>query len=651
MKHAMNTQKTYQNIIAFFLCLSVLSVSKAAAQEPSHFFDIPIEELSSMAITTVSKREEKIMESPSAVYTLTAEQIKYSGAKKLTDIFRMVPGVDVVDINAYYTGVQARGFAFFPKYARQSLVLIDGRTVYSPQINTTFWDQVPVFLENIERIEVIRGPNAALYGANAFNSVINIITMNPEKTRGLFFSAAAGNREAAWTTARIGGKSGNLCFRATAGYQETEGFGGTRNWFRKPQATLRADYRIDSSSMLSFHSGYAGGDREMGPDDDPEVTSYFLLAKYEKRLNSENLFQIQYYHDYRNSAFTFGHDDKLRTDDVEIQFNRNSETYDLVCGAGYRIDRVRHGFLSGENYLAYAAKGPRNLNSETRYNHILKTFVNLTWHISNRLHVSAALMMEDNRFVKELMFSPKGSIVYLPGQNHSLRFSISRAYRTPSFIEESAFFTVPFSQAPGYIGQKGNSSLSPERIVAFELGYRGIFLNNRMTISTEIFYHDINNLIIYDDDGTSIFEYKNARNNTVKGIELSFSLKAAHWWDLRFHYTYQEGSDDLLDGYIIEQKAGLINRFYLPKGLVLNTQLFYVDQFHFEAEPFTPESTVHDYTRLDIRLSRTFLSDHLEIAVIGQNLLDTRHQEYPEALGAAEATRTYFLELRYTFGN
>lgn len=647
----MNTLKRLNSLVTSLLGICILITSNTVlADNQPHFFDIPIDELASMTITTVSKQEERVMESPSAVHVITAEQIKYAGAKKLTDIFRMVPGVDVVDINAYYTGVQARGFTFFAKYARQSLVLIDGRTVYSPQINTTFWDQIPVFLENIERIEVIRGPNAALYGANAFSSVINIITQDPEKTRGAFVSAAAGNRDSSWTTARIGGKSGNLCFRATAGYHETEGFGGTWNRFRKPQTTLRADYKIDSTSMLSFHSGYAGGDREMDWGYDPEVTSYFLMAKYEKRLNHGNRFMVQYYHDYRNSALTFGHDDKLRTDDIEIQFNRNSEAFDLVCGAGYRIDRVRHGFLSKEDYNTYVSKGVHDLNSETDYNHIFKSFVNFTFHLTPRLHLTTALMLEDNSFVKEVMFSPKAAIVFLPNEKQSIRLSISRAYRTPSFIEEKALFSVPFPFPPGYIGQRGNSSLSPERIVSLELGYRGLFFDNRMAVNCELFYADINDLIIYEDDGTNMFEYQNARNNTVKGIETSVSLKPVNWWHIKFNYTYQEGSDDLLDGYIIEQKAGLISRLYLPKGLILNTQIYYVDQFHFEPEPFTPESTVHDYTRLDMRLSKTFLNDTLEIAVIGQNLLDTRHKEYPEALGAAEATRIYFLELRYAFG-
>ena len=642
-------------IILFSLTFVLFSFTNAFCASANQKYDSEIEALSLFysdddVIYSVSKREENIMESPSAVYTVSAEDIKYSGAKKLTDIFRMVPGVDVVDINSYYTGVQSRGYSFFPKYARHMLVLIDGRTVYSPQINTTFWDQIPVFVENIERVEVIKGPNAALYGANAFNGVINIITKDLDETKGGLVSTTVGNRETSWSTVRLGGSNGKLSYQATAGYHETEGFSGSRNRFRKPQATFRADYKIDKTSMLSLHSGYAGGDREIGLTDDPEVTSYYLMTKYEKELSEKNKLSVQYYHDYRNSAMSFGHDDKLRSNDVEVQFNRNSKKYNLVFGSGYRIDMVRHGFLSGEDFNAYTTKGSHSLNLETDYNHIFKTFINFTYHINKKLHLTGAMMLEDNGFVKELMLSPKGSIVYLPEENQSFRFSVSRAYRTPSFIEEAADFSVPFREDPGYIGQRGDSGLSPERIVAFELGYRGIFLDSRLTANVELFYHDINDLITYDDHGTNIFQYMNGKNNTVKGLETSFSWQVYDWWKLKLNYTYQEGSDDDFDGYIIEQKAGLLNRFLLPKGFVANVQTYYVDQLHFVTEPFTPESTVNDYIRLDIRFSKTFLNDKIELAVIGQNLLDTRHEEYPEALGAAEANRMYFFELSYRFG-
>jgi len=129
-----------------------------------------------------------------------------------------------------------------------------------------------------------------------------------------------------------------------------------------------------------------------------------------------------------------------------------------------------------------------------------------------------------------------------------------------------------------------------------------------------------------------------------------FFWQVNDWWKLKFNYTYQNGSDDIFDGYIIEQKAGLLNRFMLPKGIVANVQMYYVDKFHFVKEPFTPKTTVDYYIRLDIRLSKTFLNDKIEVALIGQNLLETRHEEYPDALGAAEANRMYFLELSYRFG-
>ncbi len=639
--------------VFFYVAAGPLSGPLYAESEP---LDLEMQELALFyaeedLIYSVSKREETYLEAPSAVYTITAEDIKYSGAKKLTDVFRMVPGVDVADVNSFVTGVQARGFSFFPKYARQMLVLIDGRTVYSPQINATFWDQIPVFLENIERIEVIRGPNAALYGANAFNGVINIITYDPEKTKGVLLSVTAGNRESQWETVRYGGSAGNLTYRLTAGYHETRGFSNVHDRIRKPQLTFRGDYAIDDTSTLSLQAGYAGGDRELAEQVDPEVTSYFLMAKYEKRFGTRNTLTVQYYHDYRNSSLsTFKHEDKSREDDLEIQFNRNGDKYNLVCGMGYRVDRERTGFLSGDDYRAFTRKGGRDLNIETKYNHIFKMFVNYTYHLSEKLHLTTALMIEDNDFVGT-MYSPKGALVYLPTENHSLRFSVSRAYRTPSFIEEYADMSVPAPFAPGYIGQLGNEHLNPERIVAFEIGYRGKFLDNRLSVNLELFYHDIDDVIIYRDlDEPSVYRYDNHEDNHVRGVEASFTWKVAPWWRLSMAYTYQESSDDYLEGLVIEQKYTMGNRFMLPMGITANIQLYFVDYFHFEQEAWVPESTVKDYTRLDVRVSKTFLDEKLELAVIGQNLLDPRHYEYPLALSAGEANRTIYFEFTYRFG-
>ncbi len=610
-------------------------------------------------IYTVSKRKERIMESPSAVHIITAEDIRYSGAQKITDLFRMVPGIDVADVNAFYTGVQGRGFSFFPKYARQMLVLVDGRTVYSPQINATFWDQIPLFLENIQRIEVIRGPNAALYGANAFQGVINIITKEPEETQGGLASVTAGSRDSQWAMLRYGAETERFSCRATAGYRSTEGFSGVHDYVRRPQVTFRCNYHIDDSSRIIVDGGYAGGDREIRREFDPEINSYFLIARFEKRFSSRTRMRLHYYHDYRNSALTFGHEDKLREDDVELQINHDGDRYNLVFGTGYRIDRVRHGFLSREDYREFAQKGPHGLNSETSYNHIFKTFVNYTYHLGDLVHLTAALMVEDNDFVGT-MYSPKGAVVYTPTENHSLRLSVSRAYRTPSFIEERASMSVPAPFYPFYIGQQGNSSLSPERITAYEAGYRGRYLGGALEVNVEAFYHDIDDTILYrrsprmpagrgDSLVGGIYRYDNYENNHVRGVELSVAWDVSPWWHCAAHYTYQRASNDYLEGLVVQQKASVSNRFRLPQGFSAAIHLYYVDRMHFEQEAWIPGSSVDDYLRLDIRIAKSFFSDRLECALIGQNLLDPRHYEYPEVLSAGEATRNLYVELRYRF--
>lgn len=653
----MQVSGNIRNIILAGITLMFTSLLPAAvcAGVPGRAADQEMEDLAlyyakEALVYSVSKRPEQYLEAPSAVFVLTEEEIKYSGAKKTADVFRMVPGVDVADINCFYTGVQSRGFSFFPKYAREMLVLIDGRSVYTPEINSTFWDQIPLFIEDIERIEVVRGPNAALYGANAFNGVINIITKDPEKTKGIFMSVTAGNRQSQWETLRYGGKAGSLTYRVTAGYQETDGFRTVHDHMRKPQVTMRGDYKIDAVSLLSFQGGYTGGERELSSTVQPEVTSFFTMAKYERQLGTRNKFLIRYSHDYRNSEMTYGFPDKLREDDVEAQFNRDGDRYHLVLGAGYRLDQVKHGFLSGRDYKEYSRKANHDFHPDTKNNRILKGFTNSTLQLTPKLQLTGALMVEHNDFVGT-MTSPKAALVYLPVENQSLRCSISRAYRTPSFIEEKADFSIPVSTlAPPYIGQQGDSRLKPERIVAYEIGYRGIFLDGSLRVNLETFYHNINNIIVYMEDRPNIYRYRNFTTNHVRGFEASCTWQTTEWWRLTLAYTYQKATDDYLKGLVIKNKFIMGNRFKLPWGVTANFQLYFVDDFHFEEEAWIPRSTVKDYTRFDMRISKTFMNKRMEVAFIGQNLFDPKHYEYPPTLSAGEAYRACMLEVSFRFG-
>lgn len=637
-------------IMCNYLCLTNVYAAVSDKAPDREMEELSLYYAQEKLVYSVSKHTEHFMEAPSAVYTITADDIKYAGVKKITDAFRMVPGVDVADINSFYTGVQSRGYSFVPKYAREMLVLIDGRTVYTPEINATFWDQIPLFLEDIERIEVIRGPNAALYGANAFNGVINIITKDPEKTIGAFMSITGGNQASQWETVRYGGKAGGLTYRVTAGYQETDGFRKVYDHMRKPQVAMRGDYKIDDTSKCSFQAGYAGGERELSQTVQPEVTSFFTLAKYEKQFSAKNKFSLQYYHDYRNSEMTFGLPDKLWEDDVELQFNRDTDMYHLVWGAGYRLDHVKHGFLAGRDYREYQEKGNHDLHADLKNNHTWKTFANVTYKLTSKLHLTGALMAEDNDFVGT-MLSPKAALVYLPRENHSFRLSVSRAYRTPSFIEEEADFSVPVpSLMPPCLGQEGNRHLKPERIVAYELGYRGSFFDDALSVDLETFYHNINNIIAQVENRPNFYRYENFTTNHVRGIEASSVWRVTEWWRLTMAYTYQKATDDYLRGLVIKHKFSMGNRFKLPLGIVANFQLYFVDDFHFEEEALVPKSTVKDYTRFDMRISKTFFNQKMEVAFIGQNLFDPKHYEYPPTLSAGEAYRTCMLEFSYYFG-
>ena len=258
--------------------------------------------------------------------------------------------------------------------------------------------------------------------------------------------------------------------------------------------------------------------------------------------------------------------------------------------------------------------------------------------------LTAALMAEHNGFVGAL-YSPKIALVYSFDSHQSMRLSASRAYRTPSCIEEKADFRLPTTQPPFSLGQLGNRSLDPERIVAYELGYRGEFFARRLRLNLELFYHRIKDLIIYQQTAPGLYQYRNAANNHVRGMETTIGLTPRRWWRLTGSYTYQRGSDDFLRGLVIGHKFTLGNRLFLPWGMVLNAHLSYVDDMHYEAEPGIPETTVPPYTRLDLRLSKMLWSDRIELALVGPNLFEAHHYESAPGIGVGQAGRTVFVGL------
>ncbi len=291
--------RTYRDL--FFLIIVNLLFSSAfvMAEDFRDFAELDLEAMLNTEVITASKRVQKISEAPNAINVINADDIKRSGAVDLPDLFRMVPGVDVANIYGNCYGVSSRGFN--ERYAQRMLVMIDGRSIYTPFFGGVFWENEEIFLEDIKQIEVIRGPGATLWGANSVNGVINIITKDPEEDQGFMVTGKVGNKRFRENVTRYSDTiADKLSFSLTGGYREDEGTRGVNDYRRVPKVTGRLKYRFSDHSLLHFYAGV--NESEIGLD----------LTKYTPRTDAHfrsNYQMLRWEHKFSESSlnFTFRH--------------------------------------------------------------------------------------------------------------------------------------------------------------------------------------------------------------------------------------------------------------------------------------------------------------------------------------------------------
>jgi len=295
------------------------------------FAELDLEALLNTEVVSASKRVQKISEAPNAIFVITAEEIKRSGAVDLPDLFRMVPGVDVVNISGGSYGVSARGFN--DRFAQRMLVMIDGRSIYVTFFGGVFWENEEVFLEDIERIEIIRGPGGTMWGANASNGVINIITKDPEDDQGLMVTGKAGSKNFRENVTRYSDTiADTFSFSFTGGYREDEGTRGVNDFRRVPKATGRLKYKLSENSSLHFFAGVNESDIGLDvstftPQTDGHVRSNYQMLRFDHQFSETSLFQLQAYHSY-----------------AEV----HSEDKSVIVEEGKSYVEIHHSFALGE---------------------------------------------------------------------------------------------------------------------------------------------------------------------------------------------------------------------------------------------------------------------------------------------------------------
>jgi iron complex outermembrane receptor protein len=606
----------------------VLALLAAAA--PAHPFQedqiaqsklkgLSIEQLMEIDVTSVSRRSEPVSSAAAAITVITGEDIRRSGAANLPDALRISVGLQVAQADGSTWAISSRGFN--TTTADKLLVLIDGRTVYTPLFSGVFWDVQDVMLEDIDRIEVIRGPGATLWGANAVNGVINILTKSARDTQGTLVSVGGGTaEERALASFRQGGKLGEgTAYRAYGKYSYRDSLAfasgdSARDPLRRGQAGFRVDRADRGSGAFTLqgdaYHGLAG--QRVITRADTDLDGANLLGRWTHTYSETSGSDFQVYYDYTHRRIPLWFEERRHTVDVDYQHRKElGSRHDVVWGAGYRVTRDQVGNSQGVSFLP-----------ESRTQSLFSVFAQDEIRLRPHLRLTVGSKVEHNDWTG-FEVQPSARLAWVPDERRTLWAAVSRAVRTPTRLDEE----IAFYDVEGRPFVTGSHDFKSEELLAYEIGYR-LQPRTGLQIDLATFYNVYDNLRTVEPGPPQVIA--NGLKAETWGAELRTSWQATPWWRLHAGYAYFDKQlrldPDSLDpseggneGNDPRSRFVLRSLMDLPGGFELDGTVRYVARL--------PAPAVPAYTELDLRLGWQ-ASDRLELSLVGQNLLHARHPEF-----------------------
>ncbi|MDB5423092.1 MAG: TonB-dependent receptor [Phenylobacterium sp.] len=610
-------------------CLAALPAHADDMSMSSDLSNLSIEDLGNIQISSVSKRAEPLSRAPAAVFVITHDDIQRSGATSLPEVLRLAPNLDVARLNTGAYTVTARGFNS-PESANKLLVLVDGRSVYTPLASTVFWESQEILLADIERIEVISGPGGTLWGANAVNGVINVITRGAEATQGLLAQAGGGNHDGLLAL-RYGGRLGeNAAFRVY-GQARRSDFGGTGPLVADaPVNGLQGGFRIDGGAGPDSYT--VQGDAYHNEVDllATRLTGGNLLGRWRHQLSDDSAVQLQAYYDQAKRRYLVA-SDALNTFDLQLQHNLAiGERQQVVWGANYRVWKSQFNSL----VLFGFAKPSKTLDLSSAF---AQDDIKLTSDVT----LTLGLKLENSSY-SGLDYLPTARLAWQPNERTLIWSSASRAVRTPSRIDREL-------QGGGFAAP--SPDFAAETLTAFELGYRGQPSAN-LSVSIAAFYNRYDDLrtASLTKGGLPIF-LANQLGGTTRGVEVWGAYTVTPWWRLNFGVSTLKKNLKLDPGAIDLthlQSAGQDPRYHA----LLRSQMNLGDRAALDVGlrrvGRVSPSNVPAYFEADARIGYR-LTDTLEVSLAGANLLHANHLESidPSTAPVTRIPRTVFLTLRW----
>ena len=635
-------------------CLAATANDGATNTPAGSLADLSIEQLMNVSVTSASKTETKLSEAPAAITVITPDEIRRLGITSIPDALRLVPGLDVAQINSHEWAISARGFN--SEFANKLLVLVDGRSIYGTGFGGVVWGVQDLVIEDVDRIEVIRGPGAALWGANAVNGVINIITKRASETQGTLVSVTGGTLDQPVTSVRYGGRLGtNWCYRVYGKLSRSDGL-VTSTGRDAPDSSLnvRTGLRLDWTPSDADQWVLLGDYYRQRDEENQDLAS--LTPPYQQNYNEVNYNSggdvlARWIHDFSGgSALTvqtyYDHfkqeqaGDTETTDtidfDAQHRFSLGSRN-EVTWGLGYRDIFDRFGSSS---FVAW--------NPSTADDQLFSSFAQdeITL-LPDRLKATVGSKLEHNDFTG-FEVEPSGRLLWTPAEHQTVWAAVSRAVRTPAWSDlhaDADLLVTPPAPSTGPLpiqySTDGNAHLVSENVLAYELGYR-LEVTRRLSLDVAGFYNNYHNLItpfaVTTGPGPGpgpqppyysvVSTAENAGSADTYGAEVSARWDVTDYWHLVANYSwlhFQLGfpSDALQAG--PQNQAQLRSTLDLPCHVELSSSLAFVDECN--APYGIGQITIPSYFRLDLGVL-WHPTKNLEFGLWGQNLSADRHLEF-----------------------
>ena len=658
--------------ILLLAVLGSLGMSAWAQKATSDLTEIGLEKLMDMEVTSVSKKEQKLLQAPAAIYVITAEDIRRSGATNIPDLLRMVPGVDVAQVDANAWAVNIRGFS--NRYSDKVLVLIDGRSVYTPVFSGVRWDQQDVPLEDIERIEVIRGPGGTVWGANAVNGVINIITKTAKATPGGLLSAGGGSSEAGQGLVQYGGKVGQKgAYRAFGNFFHVGDsgpsdagpaadswhmlHGGFRSdWELSPRDAVTVQGDLFKANEGQTISTFVPGLLQPVSQDSVSAAGGNILGRWDRTLSNGSDMSLQAYYD-RYNRLDLGLREIMNT--VDLDFHHRflaGSRQEIVWGLGYRVN--------GSNLIGgFGASFAPPQRTDQLFSMFVQDQIKLTRSVS----IVLGSKFEHNAYTG-FELEPSAQLLWTPTARQTVWFTVARAIRQPSIADIGvssplASFTLP-NGLLGILTVEGNPKLQALSLRDYEIGYRAQ-INERWSLDIATYYSRYRQIETLEPGAPVpsvnaagpylvlpvVFGNKAHTNNYGGEINATWSVTSRWRLSPGFSAIHTNGGLDpsSLDTLSVgaasttpQYRFQIRSLLSLPRHLDWDNSLYYVSGL--------PDGVIPQYTRLDTRLGWR-VGEFTEFSIVGQNLLRPQHLEFENAyqVHSTQVKRSVFAKITLKF--